>query len=831
MKHRPCKLISLIIIVSFMGLMTSAGSMAQPSQVVRVGLYENEPKIFTDASGRAAGFWPELLAFIGAREDWKIEYVHGSWNLCLERLSHHQIDIMPDTAQTEIRSQKYMFSKTPVLVSCSRVYIQKKNPGIFTITDLEDKTVAVLSGSVNYVGEEGIRDIAKQFNIHCRFMELDSYIQVFEAVAEGRADAGVTNRNFGDQNTPRFDLQKTAIIFQPINIKFAFPKQSPLSPALSARIDFYMEQMAKDNQSLYYQLLEKYFETNIAEKTVEVLPKWLGTFLKTTGVIAVFLLSAILVSRLQVKLKTKQLKEKNLALMRNQAHLRTLIQTIPDLVWLKDPEGVYLSCNAKFERFFGAGESEIRGKTDYDFVDKDLADFFRENDQAAMQAGGPVLNEEEVTYADDGHNELLETIKTPMFDSDGKLIGVLGIARDITARRRTEEEKIKAQELANEHGKMALVGKIAGKLAHDFNNILGIIMGNTELSLLTCNDTDMKKSLELVLNQTLRGRNLTRNLVAFAKDQEPKQEFFKLSEKVDLVLNLLRKDLEGISIIRNDQPDLPELLADPGMIEHTLVNLIQNAIHALSLSQNPTLSIRTHGTLEHLCFEIEDNGCGIPTEYLDSIFEPFFTLKGNKDRNGSYADSIKGTGYGMANVKRYIDQHAGHITVLSELGSGTKIVVRLPLIQKELTEQEKILILQAPHQQGKSILLVEDETAISNIQYRILTQAPCLHLVDVAANGEAALDLFHKKKHHLVSLDYMLPGKMNGMDIYHHIRQHDPTLPILFISGNINFLESINLLMQNDPHVDHLAKPCQHRDYIDKINSLLAAAKHELPSR
>ena len=119
--------------------------------------------------------------------------------------------------------------------------------------------------------------------------------------------------------------------------------------------------------------------------------------------------------------------------------LRTLIDTLPDLVWLKDTNGVYLACNKRFERFFGSNEKSIVGKTDYDFVDKSLADFFREQDRKAMEKNGPSTNEEWVTFAEDGHRELLETIKTPMRDSKGRVIGVLGIAHDISERKRFEQ--------------------------------------------------------------------------------------------------------------------------------------------------------------------------------------------------------------------------------------------------------------------------------------------------------------------------------------------------------------------------------------------------------
>jgi PAS domain S-box-containing protein len=120
--------------------------------------------------------------------------------------------------------------------------------------------------------------------------------------------------------------------------------------------------------------------------------------------------------------------------------LRTLIETIPDLIWLKDPDGVYITCNPKFERFFGAKETEIRGKTDYDFLPVEFADFFRQKDKEAQIANKPRINLEWVTFADDGHKEFLETIKTPMYDSQGILIGILGISRNITEQHKVLED-------------------------------------------------------------------------------------------------------------------------------------------------------------------------------------------------------------------------------------------------------------------------------------------------------------------------------------------------------------------------------------------------------
>ncbi len=135
------------------------------------------------------------------------------------------------------------------------------------------------------------------------------------------------------------------------------------------------------------------------------------------------------------------------ALRTSEAHLRTLVDTLPDLVWLKDPEGVYLSCNRRFAQFFGARVDEIVSKTDRDFVDEAIADSFRAHDLAAMEAGGSTTNEEEIVFAADGHREILETIKTPVVAADGGVVGVLGVGRDITKRKRAEQELAESNDL------------------------------------------------------------------------------------------------------------------------------------------------------------------------------------------------------------------------------------------------------------------------------------------------------------------------------------------------------------------------------------------------
>ncbi len=384
-------------------------------------------------------------------------------------------------------------------------------------------------------------------------------------------------------------------------------------------------------------------------------------------------------------------------------------------------------------------------------------------------------------------------------------------------KRKDAEHALRA---AVKQEKYALVGQVAGKIAHDFNNILGAIMGSSELAIEDCREEETRQILKMINDQTQRGKNLTRNLVAFAKDQEPKQEFFNIEKKITLMLNLLKKDLEDITITREAQEDTPDIFADPGMVEHTLINLLQNAIHATSLMEEKKIVIRTYTDEKNIFLEVTDNGCGIPEKYIEKIYEPSFTLKGSRDKDGVYRPGIKGTGYGLSNVNKYVEQHYGTISVQSQVNAGTTVGISLPVIKKELTVQEKSQISHEKPVTHKRILLVEDEPTISEVQHRILTDSPCCHTVDVAGDGKEAMALLDTHIYDFISLDFVLPGQINGMDIYAYIRKKNRAVPILFISGNLEFLESTRDLELKDPFLEHMPKPFGNKAYISRINQL-----------
>jgi len=272
---------------------------------IKVGIYQNQPKIFMKDDGTPAGFWVDLINDIASKESWTIEYVPGSWEQCLSRLESGEIDIMPDVAFTEKRDELFLFSDVSVYTSWSGIYTEEGEE-IESILNLDNKTIAVLKNSVNYEGPEGLKALVKAFNISSTFVEKDDYLEVFQAVKGGEVHAGVVSKDFALQHLTDFELVTTPIIFQPSTLYFAFPLDSEHSLELKKRIDEYISQMKTKKDSFYYQTLEKRFSTKPEDTP---LFKWLLWGLVVSVGVILLLVGGSLLLRSQVHLRTKALTE------------------------------------------------------------------------------------------------------------------------------------------------------------------------------------------------------------------------------------------------------------------------------------------------------------------------------------------------------------------------------------------------------------------------------------------------------------------------------------------------------------------------------------------
>ena len=762
--------------------------------------------------GMAADYMTLVLTIVGVNPEIQSNL---EWRQVLKGVEEHKTDLISCLAKTSDR-EAYLEFTAPYLSFPLVIITQTNAPFMGGVEDLHGKTVAFIRDAAAYewIRHDGI-SVTPYF--------VNTPLEGLMATSLGHTQAHIDNlatATYLIQQQGLTNLKISAPVFNKnYNLHMAARKDWPELVSIINKA--FTAITPEQHTAIRNKYLSVKYEYGIRKQD---LIKWVAG----TSLIAIMILVVILTWNRRLTREIQERKRAEDELKTSKDNYKATLDALQIGIVVHSRDTKIELINPEAERILGTTSGEISGKKALDpewrFVHEDLTAMtveaypanrvFSTEKPVKKQIIGVVSPERDsITWG--------MVHAAPLFSTTGQVEKAVVNFVDITDLKQAEKEKMAAQTIAEEHKKLALVGQIAGTMAHDFNNILGIIMGNAELALLNCRDEKIKDTLELIFQQTLRGKNLTKDLVAFAKDQEPKQEFFSISEKINLVLSLLKKEMKEMTIVRQDKPGLPALLADPGMIEHALVNLIQNAIHATSRTEDPRIIICTDCRDQNIVLEIEDNGCGIQPEHFETIYAPSFTLKGDKDIKGAYAPGIKGTGYGMANVKKYIQQHRGSISVASEPGAGTKFTIRLPVIKKELSLGEKAELKESTHHVEKNILVVEDEAAISGIQYRLLTQAPFYHRVDIAADGQAAMDLFEKNRYDLISLDHMLPGKISGMTVYTHVRTSDKTIPILFVSGNIEFLESIKELTQKDPWVYHLSKPCQNRAYVNAINHLL----------
>ncbi len=373
----------------------------------------------------------------------------------------------------------------------------------------------------------------------------------------------------------------------------------------------------------------------------------------------------------------------NATVAMNEARLRTLIRSIPDPVWLKDTAGVYLLCNPPFERFFGAQEANIAGKTDYDFVPREQADSFRANDQAAIAAGASRSNEEWLTFAD-GQHIWVETTKTPIFDPQGKLLGVLGIARDITERKQAEEHvrklnaelELRVQErTAQLHASNKELEAFSYSVSHDLRAPLRSISGFVELLKKQgygCIDDKGRHYMDVIGDSAVQMGRLIDDILTFSRIGriEMAKSRVNLDQVLAEVLTTLRPQGEGRQI-EWKIGTLPEVYGERTMLSLVLLNLLSNALKFTQTRETAIIEVgQTEGKSgETVCY-VRDNGVGFDMQYAHKLFGLFQRLHSQ--------DQFEGTGVGLANVQRIIQRHGGRVWAESGIDAGATFYFALP---------------------------------------------------------------------------------------------------------------------------------------------------------
>ena len=476
------------------------------------------------------------------------------------------------------------------------------------------------------------------------------------------------------------------------------------------------------------------------------------------------------------------------ALRKSENKYRTLVENLPQNILHKDTESVYISANESYCRDLKIHPDNIPGKTDYDFFPKKVAEKYISDDKRIMAS--QKIEELEETYVLNGQECTVNTVKVPIKNDAGRVIGILAIFWDITRTKQLEAQLAQSQ-------KMEAIGTLAGGIAHDFNNILGAIMGYTELALFNAPEQGKYKShLCQVMKAAGRAKDLVARMLTFSRRGDEQQEPIRIGPVIDEALKMIRPSIPStIEIQKEIGAESGFVLAGATEIHQVLINLSTNASHAMKerggvirvgleevelsdevMVQHPMLESRS-------CVRITvaDTGSGIPKRALDRIFEPYYTTKGKG----------VGTGLGLAVVHGIIQRHGGAIDVISRPDKGTVFHIYFPRTQSAPLEDRTIPEDKFLHRGKERILLVDDEVSLLEMGTEMLTGMG--YNVVAESRPVKAFELFQAdpQAFDLVITDQTMP-KMTGHELALALMKIRPDLPVVLCTGYSELIDEKN---------------------------------------
>jgi PAS domain S-box-containing protein len=502
--------------------------------------------------------------------------------------------------------------------------------------------------------------------------------------------------------------------------------------------------------------------------------------------------------------------------------LSAVIDATPDAIFVKDLNGCYVVVNAAFARFIGKTPAEIVGRNDFELYPEVDARAFVDADRQVLATGEPQAFEGVATG--ESGPQTYHVTKGVYRDKDGKILGVYGISHDITELQQAHETLEQTREALFRSQKMEAVGQLTGGLAHDFNNILAIILGNVELlRAYLPHDPYADEIIDTVLRATLHGRDLTGHLLAFSRRRLLHPQPVDVNAIVDSIVRLLGRTL-GATVRITTEPgaDAGIAFVDPAALEAAVMNVALNARDAMP--DGGSLTIRTSRVeittpraagdeLEpgaYAALVLQDTGAGMAPEVVARVFEPFFTTKAGG----------RGTGLGLSMVYGFAKQSGGTVTIASEAGRGTTVTMFLPLAKQDQESPAISAAFTDVPSVPRTVLVVEDEADVRTIVRRQLESLG--HRVLVADGVTEALLLIQSPgAPELLLTDVVLSGKMDGIELAKAARAARPNLPVIFMSGYTAVPEAQQRM--RDAGAPLLSKPFTTPQLARAVNAVCAA--------
>lgn len=497
--------------------------------------------------------------------------------------------------------------------------------------------------------------------------------------------------------------------------------------------------------------------------------------------------------RRSLEMAWQEAKNAQVDLRQNEAFLNTVIDNIPAMIFVKDAKELrFVRLNKTGSEMLGYRACEFIGKNDFDFFTEAEARFFTDKDREVLSKGELVDIPEEPVKSKDRGIKILHTRKIPLIDADGNPLYLLGISEDITEQLQTKAENERLEKLLHQAQKLETIGKMAGGVAHDLNNILSGIINYPELILQGLPpDSPLRKPLGQIHESGKRAARVVADLLTIARGVAAVKENICLNSLVreylaSPELQKVYATFPNITFETRLDADLWTTACSAVHIQKCLLNLINNGAEAFPASASGTIVIAScnkelHQPLpgfpevvggRYVVLTVQDNGMGIEPINLEHIFEPFYTRK---------SMGRSGTGLGLTVVWNTMQDHRGAVTVESTPETGTIFTLYFPATEESLSTPPAVAALSGLHGHGQRILIVDDEPQQRDIAARILEVLG--YSTAAVASGEEAVTYLKSQRADLVILDMIMESGLNGRETYEAILAIQPNQKAVIASG------------------------------------------------
>jgi len=453
--------------------------------------------------------------------------------------------------------------------------------------------------------------------------------------------------------------------------------------------------------------------------------------------------------------------------------LRRVLDCTPDLIAATDLDGKVVEFNRGAEILTGLHVDRAR--------DRNLREILGGTLEIPALGASGTEPQDVAFHGAQGEAVELGLISAPLSDADGKQVGRVWIGRDVTKLRRVEKRLVQAERLSS-------LGEIVAGVAHELNNPLSGVVGYAELLRMRSQDPEQLRDLDRIVDSSLRCQKIVYNLLSFARKHPPEKKYQSLNTCVEKVLDLKSYHLRSskIEAVLELDPDLPRTSFDFQQLEQVILNLLNNAEHAITSIRRPgRIVLRTGVAGESVYVEVEDDGPGVPAAVRDRIFNPFFTTKGIGD----------GTGLGLSVSYGLVQEHGGAIELVQETEAGARFRVSLPLVEGEPERDEQPWPARDDVKPlaGRHVLVAEDEPMVLELFGQLLGEEGAT--VDLARDGREAWEKLSSRDYDLIVADLRMPN-LDGRQLYELAAEERPEMirRFVFATGDLMREDAVEFL-------------------------------------